>query len=82
MAVAVSSNAHLEMELQRARALQHDLIKSYVRMPDLQQRRIVEFAHAVGVPAASRTAWPCTAIQRPAPSGRAMVIGIARSTAQ
>ncbi len=32
------------MELQRAKALQHDLIKSYVRLPDLQQRRMVEFA--------------------------------------
>ena len=60
MAVAVSSNAHLALELQRARALQFDLLKSYVRMPDLQQRRIAEFAHAMGVPAASHEIYPAT----------------------
>ena len=58
MAVAVSTPAHLEMELQRARILEHDLIKSYVRMPDLQQRRIVEFAHGIGIPAASHEVYP------------------------
>lgn len=58
MAVAVSSTAHLELELQRAKALGFDLIKSYVRMPDLQQRRIVEFAHAMGVPASSHEVFP------------------------
>jgi imidazolonepropionase-like amidohydrolase len=58
MAVAISSVAHLELELARAKALRHDLIKSYVRMPDLQQRRIIEFAHAAGVPAASHEVYP------------------------
>jgi Tol biopolymer transport system component/imidazolonepropionase-like amidohydrolase len=58
MAVAISSVAHLELELERARVLNFDLIKSYVRMPDLQQRRIIEFAHAAGVPAASHEVYP------------------------
>ncbi len=58
MAVAVSSPAHLERELRRAQALRFDLLKSYVRMPDLQQRRIAEFAHAMGVPAASHEIYP------------------------
>lgn len=62
MAVAISSVSHLELELERARALQHDLVKSYVRMPDLQQRRIVEFAHAAGVPAASHEVYPAALI--------------------
>ena len=56
--VAVSSPAHLEMELERARVLEHDLIKSYVRLPDLQQKRIVEFAHGVGIPVASHEIYP------------------------
>ncbi len=60
MAVAISSAAHLELELQRAAALKHDLIKSYVRMPDLQQRRIIEFAHAVGVPSSSHEIYPAS----------------------
>ena len=58
MAVAVTSNAHLEMELDRARALEHDMLKSYVRMPDLQQRRIIDFAHSIGVPASSHEVYP------------------------
>jgi Tol biopolymer transport system component len=58
MGVAISSNAQLEMELNRARILGFDLLKSYVRMPDLQQRHIVEFAHAMGVPASSHEVYP------------------------
>lgn len=58
MAVAVSSPAHLTRELERGRALGFDLFKSYVRMPDAQQRRIVDFAHAMGVPAASHEIYP------------------------
>ena len=56
--VAVSSPAHLEMELERANVLKHDLIKSYVRLPDLQQKRVVEFAHGVGIPVASHEIYP------------------------
>jgi hypothetical protein len=36
MGIAISSVSHLEIELARAKALQYDMIKSYVRMPDLQ----------------------------------------------
>ena len=46
------------MELQRARVLEHDLIKSYVRLPDLQQKRMVEFAHSIGVPVATHEIFP------------------------
>src|SRR5207249_7448741 len=38
--------------------LQHDLIKSYVRLPDLQQKRMVEFAHSIGVPVATHEIYP------------------------
>ena len=62
MAVAIASERHLEMELERARVLEHDLIKSYVRMPDPMQRRIIEFAHRIGVPAASHEIYPATLI--------------------
>jgi Tol biopolymer transport system component len=58
MGVAVSGPAHLERELERARILHHDIIKSYVRMPDLQQRRIVEAAHAMGVPVTGHEIFP------------------------
>ena len=58
MGVAISSNAQLEMELERARILGFDMLKSYVRMPDLQQRRIVDFAHRIGIPASSHEIYP------------------------
>ncbi len=58
MGVAISSVAHFEMELERARVLQHDLIKSYVRLPDLQQKRMVEFAHGLGIPVATHEIFP------------------------
>ncbi len=58
MGVAISSVAHLEMELQRAKVLGHDLIKSYVRLPDLQQKRMVDFAHQVGIPVATHEIFP------------------------
>jgi len=58
MGIAISSVAQFEMELQRANVLQHDLIKSYVRLPDLQQKRMVEFAHSIGVPVATHEIYP------------------------
>jgi Tol biopolymer transport system component len=62
MGIAISSPAHLEMELQRAKVLQHDLIKSYVRLPDAQQRRMVEFAHGIGVPVATHEIYPASLV--------------------
>jgi len=60
MGIAISSVAQFEMELLRAKVLQHDLIKSYVRLPDLQQKRMVEFAHSIGVPVASHEIFPAS----------------------
>jgi Tol biopolymer transport system component len=58
MGIAISSPAHLEMELERARVLQHDMLKSYVRMPDLQQKRMTEFAHSIGIPISTHEIYP------------------------
>jgi Tol biopolymer transport system component len=58
MGVAISGPAQLEIELERSKILQHDLIKSYVRLPDLQQKRVVEFAHGIGVPVATHEVYP------------------------
>ncbi len=58
MGIAISSVAHFEMELQRAKVLQYDLLKSYVRLPDLQQKRMVEFAHSIGIPVATHEIYP------------------------
>ncbi|CAN5520475.1 amidohydrolase family protein [soil metagenome] len=58
MGIAISSPQHLEMELQRAEALQYDMLKSYVRMTDLQQNRIVQFGHSIGIPTSSHEIYP------------------------
>jgi len=58
MGIAISSPAHFEMELQRTKELDLDLLKSYVRLPDLQQKRMVEFAHSIGIPVATHEIYP------------------------
>jgi hypothetical protein len=62
MGIAISSVSQFEMELERARVLQHDLIKSYVRLPDLQQKRMVEFAHQHGLPVATHEIFPAALV--------------------
>jgi Tol biopolymer transport system component len=62
MGIAISNVSQFEMELQRAKVLEHDLIKSYVRLPDLQQKRMVEFAHSIGVPVATHEIFPAAMI--------------------
>lgn len=58
MGIAISSVAQFEMELERANVLQHDLLKSYVRLPDLQQKRMVEFGHSIGIPVTTHEIYP------------------------
>jgi Tol biopolymer transport system component len=58
MAVAIADSAHLELELARAKALGHDVLKAYVRMPDLQAPRIAEFARANGMKSSSHEVYP------------------------
>ena len=62
MGIAISNVAQFEMELKRAQVLEHDLIKSYVRLPDLQQKRMVEFAHSIGVPVATHEIFPASMV--------------------
>ncbi len=58
MAVAIHDSAHLELELARAKALGHDVLKAYVRMPDLQAKRIAEFGRANGMRTSSHEVYP------------------------
>jgi Tol biopolymer transport system component/imidazolonepropionase-like amidohydrolase len=56
---AVSSMDRLERELQRAKELDYDLFKMYVKLPLAMQRRITEFAHQeMGVPVTSHFIYP------------------------
>lgn len=62
MGIAISNVNQFEMELERAKVLQHDFLKSYVRLPDLQQKRMIEFAHSVGIPVATHEIFPASMI--------------------
>ena len=61
MGVALSTPAHFEMEIQRAQVLQYDLPKSYVRLPDLQQKRMGN-AHSIGIPVATHEIYPAALV--------------------
>jgi Tol biopolymer transport system component len=52
------SLARLEMELERSHQLGYDWFKTYVRLPAVVQRRVVEFAHRVGMQVTSHEIYP------------------------
>lgn len=58
LANSIQSTAHLDLELERASRLGYDMIKTYVRMPDLLQERITNYAHKIGVPVSSHEIFP------------------------
>lgn len=61
VAEGITSDAHLERALDRARRLELDFIKTYVRLPDQWQKRVVEFAHSIGIPTSSHELFPAVA---------------------
>ena len=58
VAEGLGAEAHIDLALERARALEYDLIKTYVRLPDAMQRKIVAAAHQMGIPTSSHEIWP------------------------
>jgi len=50
--------AQLALELERAGALDYDLMKAYVRLPPVWQRRVIDWAHRHGVHATSHYHYP------------------------
>jgi len=59
--VSVTSEEQLERELDRASTLGVDFFKTYVRLPDRLQKRIVEFAHAQNKTVTSHELYPAVA---------------------
>jgi Tol biopolymer transport system component len=54
-----TSDAQLDLELSRARALDYDLLKTYVRLPHEMQKKAMQFAHdTMGVVTASHYMLP------------------------
>jgi Tol biopolymer transport system component/imidazolonepropionase-like amidohydrolase len=56
--VAITSDAQLDQELDRASTLGVDFFKTYVRLPDRFQKRVVDYAHARGKPVTSHELYP------------------------
>ncbi len=59
--VSVTSDAQLDTELDRASALGVDFFTTYVRLPDRMQKRVVDYAHALGKPVTSHELYPAVA---------------------
>ncbi|MGP4019353.1 LpqB family beta-propeller domain-containing protein [Saccharopolyspora sp. 5N708] len=48
-----SSDGQVEFELSRARALDYDMVKTYVRLPANRMKTVIDAAHEMGVPSDS-----------------------------
>jgi imidazolonepropionase-like amidohydrolase len=59
--VSIASDEQLDRELDRAKALGLDFFKTYVRLPDRLQKRVVDYAHALGRPVTSHELYPAVA---------------------
>jgi Tol biopolymer transport system component/imidazolonepropionase-like amidohydrolase len=58
IASTAPSEAVVDMEVERARRLGYDLLKTYVRLPDALQKRAIEGAHRIGIPISSHEIYP------------------------
>jgi imidazolonepropionase-like amidohydrolase len=58
---SLSDSGQVPLELQHAKDFGYDFIKTYVRLPDLMQKRIIEAAHAMGMPVTSHELYPAVA---------------------
>ena len=59
--VPLASGSQLPQELQKTVDLGYDLIKTYVRLDDRLQKRVIDFAHANGMPVTSHEIYPAVA---------------------
>jgi len=57
----IDGGAELTELLARAKAFDYDFIKTYVRLPDLLQKRVIDAAHRMGMPVTSHELWPAVA---------------------
>jgi imidazolonepropionase-like amidohydrolase len=59
--VPLANDGQLNAELQKTTQLGYDLIKTYVRLDDRLQKRVIDFAHANGMPVTSHEIYPAIA---------------------
>jgi Tol biopolymer transport system component/imidazolonepropionase-like amidohydrolase len=58
---SLDGGAEVAEQLLRAKRLNYDFIKTYVRLPDLVQARVIEEAHRMGMPVTSHELYPAVA---------------------
>jgi len=58
---SLDDGSPLPLLLQRAKDFDFDFVKTYVRLPDLMQKRIIEEAHRMGMPVTSHELYPAVA---------------------
>jgi Tol biopolymer transport system component/imidazolonepropionase-like amidohydrolase len=58
---SLDESGQVPLELQHAKDFGYDFIKTYVRLPDLLQKRVIEAAHAMGMPVTSHELYPAVA---------------------
>lgn len=58
LASSITTKEQVSRELERARLLDYDLIKTYVRMPDSIQKMLTDGAHRLGIPLSSHELYP------------------------
>jgi imidazolonepropionase-like amidohydrolase len=59
--VGLEAGSQVDIELERSRILGYDLIKTYVRLSDILQKRVINFAHQNGMPVTSHELYPAVA---------------------
>jgi Tol biopolymer transport system component/imidazolonepropionase-like amidohydrolase len=59
--MSLDGGVELGERLSRAQQLGFDFIKTYVRLPDLLQKRVIEQAHQTGMPVTSHELYPAVA---------------------
>jgi imidazolonepropionase-like amidohydrolase len=60
-APSLASTAQVELEMEQAEALGYDMIKTYVRLPDAVQARVIADAHDIGLHVTSHELYPAVA---------------------
>lgn len=58
---SIDGGVELNQQLARTTRLGYDLMKTYVRLPDLLQKRVIEEAHKRGLPVTSHELYPAVA---------------------
>jgi Tol biopolymer transport system component/imidazolonepropionase-like amidohydrolase len=58
---SLDEGGEVNLRLQHAKDFGFDFVKTYVRLPDLMQKRVIEAAHAMGMPVTSHELYPAVA---------------------